>query len=280
MDCHRAVLIECGRLKTMLEETAAKLSAQRNANKAIQEDNTALKRRIEELERLNGKQARKIVKLKDTATHVKDFALQLSHVEQLVHESQAKIDQDAAHAHKLLKDLRFAIVKQFSSEAHLSTVALPFLCNIIDNAATAIARMCSTPPALHSHHNTQSSAQTGALISRCRIRQAASASADDGHVCTQPSHLHRKLAEKSRDATLAQRYAKALEARLVLLEAEVTELRSESRLKSARDTRQLPMQGATSFSSTNWLVGLNLLPFNRHLTLICSCKIHHFRLHL
>jgi hypothetical protein len=276
MDCHRAVLIECGRLKTMLEDTAAKLSAQRNANKAIQEDNTALKRRIEELERLNSKQARKIVKLKDTATHVKDFALQLSHVEQLVHESQAKIDQDAAHAHKLLKDLRFAIVKQFSSEVHLSTVALPFLCNIIDNAATAIARMCSSPPALPSHHNTQSSAQTCALISR--IRQASSASADC-HVCTQPSHLHRKLAEKSRDATLAQRYAKALEARLVSLEAEVTELRSESRLKSARDTRQLPMQGATSFSSTNWLVGLNLLPFNRRLTLICSGKIHHFRLH-
>lgn len=253
MDCHRAVLIECGRLKTMLEETAAKLSAQRNANKAIQEDNTALKRRIEELERLNSKQARKIVKLKGTATHVKDFALQLSHVEQLVHESQAKIDQDAAHAHTLLKDLRFAIVKQFSSEAHLSKVALPFLCNIIDNAATAIARMCSTPPALPSHHNTQSSAQTGALISR--IRQAASASADDGHVCAQPSHLHRKLAEKARDATLAQRYAKALEARLVLLEAEVTELRSEARLKSARDTRQLPMQGATSFQAQiGWLV--------------------------
>jgi hypothetical protein len=74
-------------------------------------------------------------------------------------------------------------------------------------------------------------------------------------LCTQPHHLHRKLAEKSRDATLAKRYAKALETRLVLLEAEVTELRSEARLKSARSALQLPLQGATSFFFTHKFVG-------------------------
>ena len=258
MDCHRAVLIECGRLKTMLEETAAKLSSQHNANKAMQEDNAALKQRIEELERLNSKQARKIGKLRDTATHVKDFALQLSHVEQLVQESQAKIDHDAARAHMLLKDLRFAIVKQFSSEVHLSKVALPSLCNCVDNAARAIARLCSRPPVLSSPHKLQGSAETGALIPR--IRQAASASTEHDNLCTQPHHLHRKLAEKSRDATLAKRYAKALETRLVLLEAEVTELRSEARLKSARSTLQLPLQGATSSSRTNSLVFIVIQP--------------------
>lgn len=158
----------------------------------------------------------------------------------------------------LLKKLRFAIVKQFSSEVHLSKAALPSLCNCIDNAARAIARMCSRPPVLLSPHNPQASSKTGALISR--IRQAAPASTEHDYMCTQPSDLHRKLAEKSRDLTLAKRYAKALEARLVLLEAEVTELRSEARLTSARNTRQLPLQGATSFSSTNWMGFIAIQP--------------------
>lgn len=246
MGADRAALLECGRLKMLIEESSSKLMAQREMNSAILTENFMLKQRIEELERLNSKQERKVRQWKETVALVKNFSFQLSNVEKDFQSIYAALDKDAGHALKLLKELRFAIQKQYSSETNLCKIALPSLCSCIDEVSRALKRIRSYSPPSSSAPSTPSTghAKPGAVASLIE-RAELSAVAFDA-ISKQKNDLASKLAEKKHEARQTQLYVKALESRLCLLEAEIAPLRSQSSSTTSRVLHAPPLESLSA----------------------------------
>ena len=242
----RAALLECGRLKILLEESSSKLSDQREMNSAIRTENFVLKQRIEELERLNSKQERKVRQWKETVARVKNFSLQLSIVEKDFQETHAALDKDAGHALMLLKELRFAIQKQYSSETNLCKIALPSLCSCIDEVSRALKRIRSYSPSSSSAPSTPSTghAKPGAVASLIQRAELSAVALDAMY--KQNNDLASKLAEKNHEARQTQLYVKALESRLCLLEAEIAPLRSQSSSTTARVLHAPPLESLSA----------------------------------
>ena len=233
MDSRRAALLEsqakgtnAHRLKALLEDSAAKLLAQRNANIALHGQNTALKQRVEELEHSNSRCSLRIEKLKASAAHVKALSLHLALVEEDVQKTQATIDHDASHARMLLKELRLAIQKQFASDVHLNKAALPFLCHCIDEASTALTRISSKFPAQTCPHIISSSHRPDDVDAF--IHQAEAVVTEHDQLPKHQKELRLQLSERAREAQNTQHYVTALEDRLAFLEAEIAKLRSQT----------------------------------------------------
>jgi hypothetical protein len=216
-----ATLLECARLKTLLEQSAAELLAQREANSEIRLENISLKQRIKEFERLNSKQERKMLKLKETAARVKGFSLQLSLIEKDIENTQATLDADAGHALSLLKELRLSIQKHCSSDKDLCTMPLTSLCACIDQVSRALARMCSYFPAQSS---SEARDQTGAAS--LLFKHEDLASSERNKLLKLNSDLGVTLSARAHEANQTQVYIKALESRICFLEAEMVPLRS------------------------------------------------------
>jgi len=226
MDSHRAALLECRRLNALLEESYAKLLAQHNASSVLQEENLALKHRVEELEHLNSKRAHRIEKLKASAAHVKELSLQLALVEEDVQRTQATIDRDTGHALLLLREIRLAIQKLFASDLHISKSVLPSLCHYIDQASRALTRISSKSPSQSHPHPSSSNSRSWTAVSS--IHQAEAAATERYESSKHQHELRLQLTERAREAQHTQLYVKALEGRLSVLEAEITQLRSQA----------------------------------------------------
>jgi hypothetical protein len=236
MHCHCGALVECGRLKAVIEDSASKLLIERDANRLLRGVNSALKKRVEGLEYSNAKRAQKITQLRETASRVKDFSLQLAQVESDIQKTLAVIEQDAEHALKMLKDLSHTIQKQCAFDSHPSKISLPFIGSCIDEASRVIARICchfpvSSSPKAFEGQNRQ---QTRAAVNL----EAGAADTKRKKSVRQSPEPGLQQTERARSAQQSQLYVQALETRLSFLESEIAQLRRQTCLAFTGDVHQ------------------------------------------
>ena len=184
----------------------------------------ALKQRVEELERLNSKWEQKILKLKETAALVKKFSLKLALIEKDVQSTQATSDRDAGHIHTLLNELRFAIQKQFSSEARLRNDTPHVLCSLVDQVSRALASSDFPRPAVS---NASDVCDRCVLVTSFAGQEELAATGHD-QLSKHNRELVLKLSQRAREAQQTRQYTNALEYRLSFLEAEIALLRSQA----------------------------------------------------